>query len=263
LRRDQPADRAQQGRLACAVAAQNRDDLRGADRERCAFEHIDRTIGNVKVVNREQRDIPIFGGPQVSLEDARIAANRLDGSTAYDLPVVEHRDGVGNRHDEIHVMFDQHDRESPGTQLLDQKRQGFDLAGHKSSRGFIQQQHTRPSRQRASYLEETAMPIGQGSGRRIRAGRQSDEFEQGVGQFPSSAFLVAVASVVQQGIYDAGFRLKLATHHDMFSGRHFAEQLDRLKCSRNAETRGVMQGKEPRFAVRYDNRAAIGTIKAG
>ena len=115
---DDAGERLEQGRLAGAVAAEQRDDLVLGDIERHRVEDVALAVERVDLVDGEQRcgacrrrrrlRLHVRGpGADIDLAHARVVACGLDAAVDQHLAIVHHRDDVGDLKDTVDVVLDQ------------------------------------------------------------------------------------------------------------------------------------------------------------
>ena len=95
------------------------------------------------------------------------------------LAVVEHRDPVGDAHDDLHVVLDQQDRQAElVAQLPDEARQLRASPAGSCRRSARRAAAARLGRQRAGDLQAALVAVGQVPGESSRAALEPDEVEQ-------------------------------------------------------------------------------------
>jgi hypothetical protein len=134
----QADDRAQQRRLADAVAAEQRDGLTGADGQVDAVEHLAHAVGRADVRKREHRSPPC-ARPRYTASTSDRCESRRPSAVREHAAHVQHADRRRELFDEIHVVIDHDERVRPAS-AADQRggRLGF-LMRH-AGRGLVEQQ---------------------------------------------------------------------------------------------------------------------------
>ena len=101
--RRQSQDRAQRRRFARSVSPENRDALRGSDRETDALQDVAFTVIGVNVLDLKH------GAAPDTLRSLGDWTELVLGSCRQHLAVIQHRDDVADRKHDIHVVFDEKD----------------------------------------------------------------------------------------------------------------------------------------------------------
>ena len=206
-RPQQPADGVQRGRLAGAVGADERDDLALVDGQGDALQGVDVAVVGVEVGDLEQRHgqasvragsrrLPAAscrrcrrhppparrGLAQVGLDDALVALDLGRRALGDALAVVEHRDALGDAHDDAHLVLDEQDGHAAlVAQAADERRRLRRLGGVHAGRRLVEQQQARPRGQGAGDLEPSLVAVGQAGGLDVALAAEPHEGEQLLG----------------------------------------------------------------------------------
>ena len=227
--RGESRDGTQGGAFAGPVRADQRDHLAGVDGQRDALQRLDRAVVGMDVRNFEQGHHACFPRyASITPGSARTTA----GSTFGDLlAVVEHGDALGDAHHDLHVVFDQQDRQLqvvPHRPHELRQRLGF-LRVH-AGRRLVEQQQSRPGRQRPGDLHPPLVSVRQVRGEPVEDGlTQADVGQQLAGVLARLEFLAAHPGWPEDRPEEPGPHPRVVPDHHVLDGRHRAEQADVLK----------------------------------
>ena len=156
--------RVDQGRLAGAVAPQQRQGLAGRQRQRHAVQDHGLAIAGAQVLDLQQlshaRPSPV---PEVHRLDLRVARDLLRRAFGQHGAVDQHRHARGEAEHQVHVVFDQQHRDV-GRQVAHGAQQFLALAGRHAGDRLVEQQHARLAGQRDGDLQQPALAVGQHAG---------------------------------------------------------------------------------------------------
>ena len=90
---------------------------------------------------------------EIGFDDTGIVLHDIRTVAGDDLAVIEHGDRIGQRHDQIDMVFDQQDRDAQPGNPADHGFEIVDLLRRQSGGGFVEQQQARLASQRTRDLE--------------------------------------------------------------------------------------------------------------
>src|ERR1043165_2904309 len=102
-----------------------------------------------------------IGVSQVGGHDARVAADLGVGAFGEDLAVAQHRDGVGEGADDVHVVLDEYDG-APFPDPRDQLDGAVDVLGAHPGGRFVEEQDAGFEGERERQFERAAAAVGEG-----------------------------------------------------------------------------------------------------
>ena len=190
--------------------------------------------------------------PEIGFDHLRVAADLRRRPFGDLFAEIEHRDAVRDRHDELHHVLDQHDRDALRAREVDQQRvERRDLAVAQAGRRLVEQQQLRLRGERAREVEHLLMPEIELLGRRVAIANEAGALEQRVGLGERIA-LCGGALGGRRERKIAGHARRHSDQHVLQHGQAAAE-LDVLERARDAACRdAVRRYLQQRLAFEQD-----------
>src|SRR6266699_4150862 len=175
----------------------------------------------------------------------------LTGRSRRDLAAeVEDVHAVGDRHDQVHVVLDEQDRQVEiALKAADQLGELADLFVVEAPGGLVEQQQGRLCRERACELD----PLERAE--RKCAGKPSAEFAE-LEIFEDVLCLFAAAMLRE------GTKSRVRTDEHVLEHGHVLEQHDVLERARNPESRDPIGGRSSQVLAFEQDAAAVRAVQA-
>ena len=272
LRPHDPEDRLQRRRLPGRVAAEQRDELAGADLDLDVLEDVDQAVEGVDPGEPEQR----LGVVSCSLTSApppwfRDTPRPRAGSVATcveralrDLdPVVERDDPVRDSFDDVHVVLDHEDRVAAfGAELRDQLGDLVRLDRIHPGGRLVEEEQPRVGRGGARDLEPPPVRVREAVRRLVPAVAHqpiAEEREPRLGELADLALLTALAGRAEHRPEDAGPGVPVRRRHHVLAHAHVQEQAQRLEGARDPAL-GDLVRLEADDAAPFEEDVACGRL---
>src|SRR5215211_1347217 len=202
---------------------------------------------------------------EVGLDHARVLAD-LGGLALGDLlAVVEHGDPVGDVHHDLHVVFDQEDRQVAFfSQLLHERGEAGRLLRVHPRGGLVQQQQGGVGREGPGYLDPPLVAVGQVR-RRLLVDllAQADVPKRLARLLADRLLLLPHPRRAQHRSEQPRLHPRVLADHDVLDGRHRLEEADVLERPRDAGLRDPVRARAGDVAVLEGDLARGGLVEAG
>ena len=174
--------------------------------------------------------MPTGTGTEVGLDDPRVLLDLLGQAFGDHLAVVEHRDPVGETHDDLHVVLDQQDGDATVADLAHEVAQTVLLDRVHPGGRLVEQQELRLRTQGAGDLEATLVSVARGSCRdRWRTRLMPQYSSSSRARSSPSHFLLLVTRAAEHGAEDARLVPGIDTDEHVLERGHVREQPDLLE----------------------------------
>ena len=167
---------------------------------------------------------------QISFDNLRIRLYLSRRAFCYDFTVIEHRDRLADSHNQIHIVFDQHDGDLERVPDLDDVLHQLRRLGRvHARRRLVQQKQGRVGTQGADDLQPALGAVGQGAGLHIRHVRHVEDGQQLQGPLVGHLLLLPVLGGTEDAAPHVVVHLGVHAHLHVVFHREVVEQADVLE----------------------------------
>ncbi len=199
---------------------------------------------------------------QIGIDDDRVA-REIVGQRLRDHRALRHHDHpVGDIADDIHVVLDEHHRHPVVPQRFDVTQQALRQGRIDAGHGLVQHHHRRFGHQRASHLQQLALPPGQRPGGIIGLRGQTEPVEQFPGAPGDLAFL-RPPRPRQQGGADPLAALMACPETHVVEHTHPRQRLRQLEGPHHPPPRHPVRMSAPQIVTVERPRPGVGAIEPG
>src|SRR5215207_3264004 len=200
-------------------------------------------------------------GAEIGPDHVGVALHLLRCALGKRATAVEDEDAIGDLHDELHVVLDEHDGDAAVRDLPDEPVELRRLDGVAARRRLVEEQHLGLGGERAGDLEALQRAVGQGARRRLAALAEAQEGEELFRRGARLAVLPQDGGQAEEVDQERLPLAQMAADHHVLAGGHAAEDLEVLERAREP-LRGEPFGGQARHVLAGERHAsAAGAVE--
>ena len=204
-------------------------------------------------------EVDVHGGvAEVGGDHRRVALDLLRRPLGDDLAPIEHDDALAEAHDELHVVFDDQEREvEAGADVADHRHQLLGLLRVHPGGGLVEDEQVGLGGQRPGDLQAALLPVGQRRGALLGHVVQPHGAEQAHALVLHPGLRLAELAGSEDGVEPGVLRADVVGGLDVLKDRHLLKEADVLERPGDPE-RGDAIGGEPGGRGAVDVDRALG-----